>query len=764
MANNKDREPDASIGDQNTFQGQAKPKLDDRETRSLGDQVTFGGGADQEHFDDDGMEIVDLAARYKIEKTLGKGGMGEVLLATDTRLNRKVAIKRILGDAARSKTSVNRFLTEAKSIAALNHPNVFQIYDYGRAQDGPFLIMEFVDGSSLLDRCREGALPLDEAVDLACQLCDGLGRAHDVGIIHRDIKPANVRMTADGIPKLTDFGLAKAESADTGMTMAGAVLGTLDFMPPEQRRDAALTDARSDLWSLAATLYQMVTGKSPKIIKFNDIPKDLQDVLDKALQDSKDDRYQSARELKEALRDSLNSARRPVPKPTADLGAGECPSCHTINESHRKFCRECGDPLRCKCLKCEHEIPVWDRVCPECGGKQAELVSSRMEEIHGLRQSAEQKKEDHQYQEALDIAQCIATIDDRRLNQQQSWAIEFLESTKTEWDRQKTLATQHLEEAKKHHAAFDYQAAIQSLEAIPPLIRSPEANEFLRNVTAEHEESKQLITTIKTRIRERKIDGLLQLVEKAILLRGDREDLGKLKQQLHERGNRLEQERQLDRERDHAFSLAEYLLLEGKANEAYQAIAMIDPRRIDGRQSQLRAKLEQLVAAEKEIATMVKDAKRDGVIDLREMTALYPKVNDYLQLQNNSWHDGINKLRNELLILLNRVSVGELIGLSPQSLSALPDEIRDKIRKPLINSISMKLKLIPAGKFTMGEESDAHEATLTKPFYLGIYAVNQEEYQRVMGTNPSKFKGARNPVENVSWNDQQLHRHEAGAD
>ncbi|MFN9850641.1 MAG: protein kinase domain-containing protein, partial [Planctomycetota bacterium] len=352
------------------------------------------------------MEIVDLAARYKIEKTLGKGGMGEVLLATDTRLNRKVAIKRILGDAARSKTSVNRFLTEAKSIAALNHPNVFQIYDYGRAQDGPFLIMEFVDGSSLLDRCREGALPLDEAVDLACQLCDGLGRAHDVGIIHRDIKPANVRMTADGIPKLTDFGLAKAESADTGMTMAGAVLGTLDFMPPEQRRDAALTDARSDLWSLAATLYQMVTGKSPKIIKFNDIPKDLQDVLDKALQDSKDDRYQSARELKEALRDSLNSARRPVPKPTADLGAGECPSCHTINESHRKFCRECGDPLRCKCLKCEHEIPVWDRVCPECGGKQAELVSSRMEEIHGLRQSAEQKKEDHQYQEALDIAQC----------------------------------------------------------------------------------------------------------------------------------------------------------------------------------------------------------------------------------------------------------------------------------------------------------------------------------------------------------------------
>ncbi len=229
----------------------------------------------------------------------------EVLLATDTRLKRKVAIKRVLGDLAGNQTAVRRFLTEAQSIAALsNHPNIVDIYDFGRDQDGPFLIMEYIDGGCLLDRCQDGPLPLEEAVDLTCKLCGALEMAHEAGIIHRDIKPANVLLTKNGIPALTDFGLAKDEVGDTGHTMAGAVLGTLDFMPPEQRRDAAEVDARSDLWSLAATLYQMVTGESPRVIDLDAVPKQLRQTFAKALRTKKDDRYQTVREFRDALRDS----------------------------------------------------------------------------------------------------------------------------------------------------------------------------------------------------------------------------------------------------------------------------------------------------------------------------------------------------------------------------------------------------------------------------------------------------------------------------
>ncbi len=309
-----------SLGDGATMGG-------DTAAHSLGDQSTSGDAHVDDELFDDGMKLEDLSERYTEEGVLGKGGFGEVILATDTRLGRKVAIKRILGKAARSKTAVARFLTEAKSIAALSHNNIVQIYDYGRATDGPFLIMECVQGGSLLDLCRNGPTELDAAVRIFSQVCDGLAKAHAAGIIHRDIKPANILMTEDGVPKLTDFGLAKADTADTGMTMEGAVIGTLDFMPPEQRQGAEFTDHRSDLWSLAATFYQMLTGKSPKVINITSLPQKLQSVVAKALEESKEDRFQSVIEMREEI---LNAHSGKMDT-SRSLGEGECPQCATLS-------------------------------------------------------------------------------------------------------------------------------------------------------------------------------------------------------------------------------------------------------------------------------------------------------------------------------------------------------------------------------------------------------------------------------------------------
>jgi tRNA A-37 threonylcarbamoyl transferase component Bud32 len=465
------RDDDKSLGDEATLQGGKETPAADR---SLGDRSTFGGGEGSSLSDlgefadlpDHDMELVDLSSRYKIEESLGKGGMGEVLLATDTRLDRKVAIKRIRGDASSSKTAVARFLTEAKSVAALNHNNVVQIYDYGRDQEGPFLIMEYVPGGSLLDRCKQGPLELEEAIDLACQLCDGLGRAHDAGIIHRDIKPANILLTADNIPKLTDFGLAKAESRDHTMTMAGAVLGTLDFMPPEQRQDASLVDARSDLWSLAATLYQMVTGKSPKIIRFDSLPPSLTKVLGQALEESKDDRYQSASELKDALKQSLHG----VVEPDAELEQGKCPSCGTNNAANRKFCRSCAGSLEADCLSCAAGMPVWEDVCGSCGTRQSEALANRGEQMTSQKLEAETCLAEHDYKRANELAVEIGNETDPRLQQLNSWSAEFPDQVESTKRAQIANAKQAVADALSHEQAHDYNSGIKAFAQIPESI------------------------------------------------------------------------------------------------------------------------------------------------------------------------------------------------------------------------------------------------------------------------------------------------------
>src|SRR5256884_7026895 len=208
--------------------------------------------------------------RYEIRSQLGAGGMGEVYLAQDTKLDRKVALKILPAEVATNQDRMRRFVQEAKAAAALNHPNIAHIYEIGEADGVNFIAMEFIDGQTLRLRLKLAGLRLGEALDVTTQIASALAAAHRAGIIHRDLKPENVMLTAEGCVKLLDFGLAKltehpaANSAVPTLinTEPGMIIGTTQYMSPEQARGLEM-DTRTDIWSLGVVLYEMITRHAP---------------------------------------------------------------------------------------------------------------------------------------------------------------------------------------------------------------------------------------------------------------------------------------------------------------------------------------------------------------------------------------------------------------------------------------------------------------------------------------------------------------------
>src|SRR5437867_332888 len=200
---------------------------------------------------------------YRVEARIGAGGMGIVYLALDEALQRQVALKTLLPALAADPEFVARFKREAQSAAALNHPNITQIYTIGQEGSVPFFAMELIRGRSLEAIVKEkGVIPAHEAAGYSLQAARGLRHAAQKDLIHRDIKPSNLMLTEDGVVKITDFGLAKAARAETQLTATGEVLGSPGYISPEQAQGAAL-DARSDIYSLGATFYHLATGRLP---------------------------------------------------------------------------------------------------------------------------------------------------------------------------------------------------------------------------------------------------------------------------------------------------------------------------------------------------------------------------------------------------------------------------------------------------------------------------------------------------------------------
>ena len=287
--------------------------------------------------------------RYKVTKKLGEGGKGIVFKAEDTRLGRTVAIKVIKSEGL-DQESFARFEQEAKATAGLSHPNIVAIYDIGQEAESHYLILEFVDGPNLsgLIRSQPGAR-CDAATTLkiGSQVCQALEYAHSHGILHRDIKPENIMITSAGLPKLMDFGLARALGGPN-LTQRGVIVGTPAYLPPEQALGKR-SDARSDLYSLGCVLYEMVTGKPPfhgddpvKVIfsHINDlpvmprklapeIPSTLEQIILKLLAKDPDQRYQSASELLQVLRsvkEEVEARPAPMGVPAEEKAAERMPT------------------------------------------------------------------------------------------------------------------------------------------------------------------------------------------------------------------------------------------------------------------------------------------------------------------------------------------------------------------------------------------------------------------------------------------------------
>jgi TolB-like protein/Flp pilus assembly protein TadD/predicted Ser/Thr protein kinase len=295
--------------------------------------------------------ITQSITHYRIIKKLGAGGMGEVYLGEDTRLDRNVAIKFLPPESTADEQARKRLIREAKAAAKLDHPNICSIYEVGEEAGQSFIVMQYVEGETLDMRIQRKPLELRESLDIAVQVVDALSEAHSSGIVHRDIKPPNIMVNARGNAKVMDFGLAKIiehssqmeSKAETQslLTEPGMIIGTVPYMSPEQVRGEAL-DARSDIFSFGAVLYEMISGRQPfaaesaaatasailtkepwPVARFApEAPAELQRILRKCLEKDRERRYQTVRDLATDL-ENVRNARHAPQQISQDASAAE---------------------------------------------------------------------------------------------------------------------------------------------------------------------------------------------------------------------------------------------------------------------------------------------------------------------------------------------------------------------------------------------------------------------------------------------------------
>ncbi len=284
---------------------------------------------------------------YIIEAEVGRGGMGRVYRAVHEQIGQVVALKMLLPQFFNEDRQMKRFLNEARVLVHLQHPNLVPLLGFPTHEGRPLIVMPFIEGETLETLlAREGRLPLERAVDLFCQVCEGLACVHDVGVMHRDLKPANILIRAtDGQALLTDFGIARAIGSER-LTMTGMVVGTAEYLSPEQASGSARDDLRGDIYSVGILLYEMLTGQVPfrhanaaqvlmKQVSAQPPPprlivpglsQDVESVVLRALEKDPNDRFQTVREMRDSLLAAVEGRPLPTPEPVRRKPVSEAPT------------------------------------------------------------------------------------------------------------------------------------------------------------------------------------------------------------------------------------------------------------------------------------------------------------------------------------------------------------------------------------------------------------------------------------------------------
>jgi len=359
-----------------------------------------------------------LFDHYTIYSKIGDGGMGVVYLARDKRLDRFVAIKRLNIQAQTIPALRQRFLCEARAVAALSHVHIIHIYALGEDDDGPYIVMEYIAGPDDPDLQKEPSaggltkpnppLTLDQHVakhgqynlEDACTLVSKIGRAvayaHASGVIHRDLKPSNILLDKTNEPKIVDFGLARLmnNTGDTEkLTVPGEKLLSLGYGAPEQETDAKQSDERADVYGLGGLLYFLLTGQNPRYFREQDVPVQIREVVVKALATDKEQRWQSAQYFVDAL--TLARERTKITLPTVKT-TWRCKWCDAVNPLTLKYCAECGWDGSEACPECGADSFIGVQYCGNCGAD-----TRAYETIGSIQAKMRQATEEHRFERVI---------------------------------------------------------------------------------------------------------------------------------------------------------------------------------------------------------------------------------------------------------------------------------------------------------------------------------------------------------------------------